>query len=327
LNLDLFDTPDAQARRERLALTFDRWAANRSASRFGLREESIEVYRDMWGVFAAWCADRDCETATVDECDLEHFLRSLGRHGQATKRYGRRMLQLLARIDRFDAEEAGRGPNPAFARLKQHPDWRFADSELEEPLPEFLAAAEAKALIAFVTVRQSSSDALTWQELRNRSAVALQLGGGITPGETRTLTLDQVVISGGRVKGEPWALALPGNGNFPARQTPLASWAGRQLGLWLRVRANQAIPGQMVFPSTRTGKEWSKASSINAFRDVLERAGIANPAGGSFKLRHTFALRQLTKHSSEEVASWLGVQDPAVMDRYKRVLTTPVDLV
>ena len=39
-----------------------------------------------------------------------------------------------------------------------------------------------------------------WQEVRNRAAVALMLGAGVTSGEVRALELDDVVVSGGRGK-------------------------------------------------------------------------------------------------------------------------------
>ena len=333
---DLFGTPGSADRRQALLDVFERWIAGREQStspakgQRALREDSADVYRDMWVVFADWCARHACDLPSIDEHDLEAFLGSLGGARDVTLRYAKRMLQLIGRIDQADAASTGREPNPGIAALKARPRYRYGDGAADEPLPEFLTAGETRALIDYVTARQSAPGATevwSWQEVRNRTAVAIQLGAGITPGEARTLTLGQIVVEGGRIRDEPWALSLPGNGNFPARQTPLSAWAGRQLAFWVRVRGQQGIPGEMVFPATRSGKEWSKASSINGFRAVLQGAGIRNPAGGSFKLRHTFALRQLTRHPPEDVARWLGVQDLAVMGRYQRVLFQPVDLV
>lgn len=230
------------------------------------------------------------------------------------------MLRLLERVDQWDAARSGRPPNAwiAAARARQYP----GDGALP---PEFLTSSQARRLIDFVTSAGATAP-LRWQDVRNRTAVALQLGAGITPGEARELTLGQVRIDGGHVAGEPWALDLPANGNFSERQTPLAGWAGRQLVHWLRVRAEQGIPGEAVFPSTRSGKTWSKPSSIRAFQEVLSGAGVSS-VGGSFKLRHTFALRQLTRYPSEQVARWLGVQDSIVMARYQRLLFQPIDVV
>jgi len=60
---------------------------------------------------------------------------------------------------------------------------------------------------------------------------------------------------------------------------------------------------------------------------LLEEAGIEGEEGGTFRLRHTFALRQLRRGTApEQVANWLGVE-VAVMERYKRVVSSPMDVV
>jgi len=327
--LDLFGTPDAADRRLALHAVFDQWIDGKTGYQ-ALRDDSIEVYRDMWGLFATWCVDRGALPSSLRAAEISSFLQTLGRNGQATKRYVLRMARLLERIELFNAQHTGRQANPAFTEVRTSPRVRLTDSEAAPQLPTFLTARETKALIDFVTQRQvapSAAEAWPWHEVRDRTAVAVQLGAGLTPGEARSLTLEQVVVVGGRIQGEPWALSLPGHGNTSARQTPLSTWAGRQLASWLTLRQRVAIAGPYVFASTRTGRAWSKASATNACRSVLERAGIADAAGGSFKLRHTFALRQLTRHPPADVARWLGVEDAGVMERYERVLIAPVDIV
>jgi len=129
------------------------------------------------------------------------------------------------------------------------------------------------------------------------------------------------------VRERPWKIAIPAVGNSSARETPIAPWAGELLQHWLQVRADMKIPGEMLFPSTRTGKPWSKQSHYSASRRLLEEAGIEGEEGGTFRLRHTFALRQLRRGTApEEVARWMGVE-VAVMERYKRVVSGPMDVV
>jgi integrase len=49
--------------------------------------------------------------------------------------------------------------------------------------------------------------------------------------------------------------------------------------------------------------------------------------GGSFRLRHTFAMRQLRRGTpADQVAAWMGVE-PAEMRRYERVLPAAVEVV
>jgi integrase len=334
LTLDLF-SPGTEATALSLRQAFDAWVAHRAQSGSSarssraLRDESVQVYADMWQVFTAWCMRQGLDLETIDEASLTGFLDSLGGARDATVRYAKRMLRLVHRVALLEATQRDRELNPAFGAVAALPRYRFADTGLAEPLPEFLTASQARHLIAFLTERPvgaRQSVPVPWQEVRNRTAVALQLGAGLTPGESRDLDLDSPVTQGGSQRGEPWAIAVPANGNYPARQTPLARWAGRQLRHWLEVRSAQAIPGPALFPSVRNGKPWSKASSAGAFQAVLQAAGIPT-SGGSFKLRHTFALRQLTRHDPETVARWLGVQDPAIMERYQRVLFQPVDVV
>ena len=198
-------------------------------------------------------------------------------------------------------------------------------------MPLFLPVSESKRLLTYICAfRPGRTDSVRqWQDVRNRASVGLMLGAGLTPGEVRALRLDDAVVDGGRLNGVPWKLRVAGNGNAPARETPVAPWAGQLLRLWLDVRSEQGVPGPMVFPSTKsTGKPWGKVAQYLAAREVLEAGGIDDVEGGSFKLRHTFALRQLKRgRAPEEVARWLGVSDPAVMARYQRVIAGPVDVV
>lgn len=69
-------------------------------------------------------------------------------------------------------------------------------------------------------------------------------------------------------------------------------------------------------------------SHYNATKEVLAEAGIEEVEGGSYRLRHTFVLRQLRRKTDpEQVARWIGVSDPAVMARYLRVINGPVEVV
>jgi integrase len=186
-----------------------------------------------------------------------------------------------------------------------------------------------------------------WQDLRNVTAAALQLGAGLGPGDVRALTLRDVdpgrsvsalTVAGtshwpdrtpqaataviARRTNRPTQLwvRVPANGNAPTHEAPLADWAARLLAAWLAQRERLAIPGEWLLPSTRTGKPWGKVAQYQAACEVLADAGVATQAaGGSFRLRHTFAMRQLLRgHAPETVAGWLGVTDPSVMQRYLR---------
>lgn len=323
---------------------FDHWLEDQKASGALRQTGSISVYRDMWGSFVAWCLGQSprVDLDTLDTSDLEAF--QAARYGMKaadqslSPRHALRLLRLIDRVLRHHAAQSNMPPNTAASDwLHAHPEIHYAESAQADPLPEFLSVSEARRLITFLSearprpglaaARRDAHQAFSWQQLRNRTAVALQLGGGLAPGDVRALNLLAPVSAGGRVRDRPWKVLVPGNGNLPARETPIAPWAGELLQHWLQVRAQARILGEHLFPSTASGKPWSKEAHYKAAKAVLEEAGLDAAEGGSFKLRHTFALRQLRRGTSvDEVARWLGV-DPEAMGKYSRVITGPADVV
>ncbi|HVK95163.1 MAG TPA: tyrosine-type recombinase/integrase [Noviherbaspirillum sp.] len=349
MSYPLFASDDAMSLEQRLNDSFEAWVHSRSMSRSRVRSEkalsahSAEVYREMWHAFVAFCVTRALDLHQVSGDELNLFLRTRGTAGvperprlatklpDLTPRYGRRFLTLIHWVSTFQAREEGRVPNLAAATLLDKPEYRYANAADKDPPPEYLNEADVKRLIAYVTQlphRHAMTESLSWKEIRDRTAVALMLGAGLTPGDVRNLRLEGVTLRGGRRSELPWKLALPGNGNSPARETPLAAWAGHQLAYWLQVRTEQAIAGDYVFPSTRAGKQWSDTRCFELTRDVLAAAGMPKETGGLFKLRHTFALRQLAKGKSEaDVACWLGLLDINGMGKYRRIVPAPIEVV
>lgn len=330
-----------------------------------LSAKSAAVYRDMLGAFAAFCGARAIGLDDLEPDDLELYLteRSASRPALAalpgrraarpvrsaaaraaartpprrvkgvelTDRYAWRLLWLIDQVARHAAADRGAPPNEAAARLLQLGRFRFALAANRDPLPEYLQEAHARALIAHVTALRSAESAagpLPWKTLRDRTAVALMLGAGLTPGDVRALELSGVITDGGQRAGVPWKLALPGNGQSPPRETPLAAWAGRQLALWLAVRTEQRLAGDRVFPATASGRPWSHAQCHANCKAVLAEAGFSpDAAGGLYKLRHTFALRQLARGKSDaEVARWLGLADQTAIARYRRIVPWQVEV-
>lgn len=312
--------PPTPPRAPSFAEAFDAWSAARAQVQ-GLRQPtSVAVYRSMWEAFARWCIGHGLTLFALSARDLEAFLRE---REELTDRHAWRWLHLVDAVAGHAAGRAGAPPPRAAAELlAARPAWRFANAGWNDPLPEHLSAASARRLVE--TLRREPPQHAAgqpWQSLRNRCAVALQLGAGLTPGDVRAATLDGV----DRVP-QPWRIRVPAHGAVAAREAPLAPWAGRLLRTWLDTRTALALPGPMLFPGARDGRPWAKVSQYMAAGAVLQAAGL-DPRGGSFALRHTFALRQLRRgRAPEEVARWLGVSDPGVIERYRRVVFEPVDV-
>lgn len=340
-SLPLFDdVPSHQG----LLSAFEAWLADQQALQALRQPASIEVYREMWRGFAGWCLGQSpaVSLSSLDVQDLEAF--QAARFGMKradlslTPRHALRLMRLVDRVLRHHAAQVGEEPNTAASDwLADNPQVRYAEAASADPLPEFLSVAEAKHLIAFLSsarprpgvsgARRGGHTGFTWQALRNRVAVGLHLGGGLTPADVRALTLASPVSRGGRVRERPWKVSIPATGGASARETPIAPWAGELLQHWGEIRAMLQIPGDWLFPATRTGKPWSKQSHYAAARQLLREAGLDGNEGGMFRLRHTFVLRQLRRGTApEEVARWLGVE-PGVMARYRHVLASPVDVV
>ena len=331
MNLDLFSDRDrASPTAYRQAL--DGWRADVQRRGSLQRESSAEVYEHMWAALADWAVGHGIAIDALSAEDLERYLASRGGSDELSARYAWRLLRLVDRVMAHRSRHEGAAPNlAAESLLARRPDLRYANATLRDPLPEYLPASEAKRLVTYLSAVRPGRVAAgqPWQEVRNRAAVGVMLGAGLTPGEVRALGVADVVVDAGRSRGVPWKLRVAGDGNRPARETPLAGWAGQLLRCWLEVRTQQRIPGGTLFPSTRSsGKPWGKVAQYNATREVLAAAGIDDVAGGSFRLRHTFALRQLRRgRSPDEVARWLGVSDQSVLARYQRVIQAPIDLV
>jgi integrase len=349
---DLFE--DGPAGHE-LVAAFEAFVATereRRAARRVKLDSTVSVYSAMWEAFSRFALGQrpSLRLSKLTADDLDRFAAS--RQGAAipgsepSARHVWRILKLLQRVLEAHANLTGEVPNRAADELLQsRPDWLYAQAAAATPLPEALSAADAKLLVNHlssagpkvagrgravrrpVDAAESSAMDGSWQALRNRSAVALHLGAGLTPADVRALKVDSVVTQGGLRKGEPWMVRVPAHASSPARDTPLAPWAARLLARWLEVRAQVGFPGDWLYPSRRGGQPWSKVAHFDAVRSVLEEAPLdpSIVAGGAFRLRHTFALRQLKRdRSPKEVAQWLGVSEDVVTRRYSRVLGGPV---
>lgn len=336
MTADLLEDPAADLAKQYLH-AFEGWLRSRQNSGSMQQDSSKETYGHMWSAFATWCVDKRLEPQDLKARDLSAYLASRATDEQLSDRYAWRLLHLIDWVLGHRARHLHLPKSSAATDLlDQRPDIRFAQAARNDPPPEYLPPHEAKQLINYLSdVRRGRGSHGAdprphpeWQDIRNRTAVALMLGAGLTPGDVRALLLSDIVRDTADSKGVPRNLRLSGNGNSPGRETPISAWAGQLLKYWLDVRANLAIPGTMALPSTRTGKPWSKNSHYKTTLEVLRNAGIAEIEGGTYRLRHTFALRQLRRGASPtDVARWIGVSDPAVMERYQRVLESPKDVV
>lgn len=333
-----FNPADSDAAAQDLRQAFEAWVASPprlSGRGRGIHATSIHVYRDMWGSFVDYCVPErptgsrhvhiDPISALTPQ-DLQSFLEDTPvrpRNGDLSPRYAWRLLHLIDRVLAFAAARRGQAAPLAARILLDSAPYRHANASAKTPLPQVLSEPEAQALIAHL--QAGPPPASSWKLCRDGAAAALLLGAGLSPGEVRALQMqDQDFAMPGDMA--PAILRVPADANSPSHEASVAPWARAVLHRWLLTRRTQGIEGPWVFPSTRAGKPWAHPSCHKALVGVLEAAGIAG--GAPFRLRHTFAVRQLRAGLPEaDVARCLGLADTQALQRYQPWLTTPLPVV
>jgi hypothetical protein len=185
---------------------FEGWLAHARKGGQLTRTNSADTYRQMWVVVMKWCLASDpvVHLDEITEGDLEAFIAT--RHGSASlgddlsPRYVWRLLHLIDRVLGHRARQQGIAPNTAAATvLQSRPEWRYANAAMNDGLPDHLPSDLAKLLVSYLSQARprpgGRSVAITWNQLRNRAAVALQLGAGLSPGDVRAALLGGVTVA------------------------------------------------------------------------------------------------------------------------------------
>lgn len=333
---------------------FDAWNASpaepsRRSGAGALREGSVSIYRDMWRAFVGFCAPvQDLHKERLQSFNpldgisteqLQQFLITSGtgsgrkpatraESGELSLRYAWRMLHLIDRVLNFGCRATGRPKiSTAHELLLQEP-YRYANTAQSTPVAETLDDAQTQRLMSHLQAFQSglSTQNVDWKDVRNAAAAALMLGSGLAPGQVRALRLQDIYVGQSSkddgLKNLPWRLTVLADGSCPEHHAPVAEWAGRLLTVWLDLRESLQMNAPQVFVATASGKAWSHPACHRAMVTLLDQAGI--DGGTPFRLRHTFAARQLLAgHSETQVAEWMGYTDTTPMRRYRHLITSP----
>jgi integrase len=349
------DTPSTTSSHVLFKTAFAAWLERQNADRAVRRATSRSIYANIWGAFSAWCVSQQLELQQLRPSDLNRYIEhragllKLRRATRTTEasfspRYAWRLLTLIDHVLQHHAAAHQLTPNTcAQLLLSTKEEWRFANTPPFDNLPVYLEFDQSEALICWLQAHMpacpsktdapgsesephttTSTDRQTWVQARNRTSVALQLGSGLTPGEVRNLQLDDVLAC--PTTGVPLKLHLRALGTSTAHQVPLAPWSVPLLQNWLDVRQACRITATVLFPGARGTTAWSKVSQFEAAQATLIEAGIPEHTlrGGSFMLRHTFALRQV--HAGidiQRLASWLGIVDLKRLRPYGQISYGP----
>jgi integrase len=297
-----------------------------------LSQESKRIYAGMWSLFAQFCVAYNVDPRQVGAGPLRSFVDSRSTRqasatssspdARATAVYRWRLLRLIHAVWRVHAERTGEPLCTAAEQLLASdpydkvnlPDRRGAPLTLREPEVARLVAT------CTLTLREGHPQApSTWADVRDNTAVLLQLGHGLAPREIRCLTLDDLQIEDG------WPARLWVKRAKRRREIVLSAEMRKVLAYWLSVRAAMQLPAdcKWLFVATQTAKPWSETALQDGVHNVFERALIDRPiVGAGYLLRHTFVLRSLKVRgwSAQRVADELGLKDVAKIERLYRGL-------
>jgi integrase len=306
------------------------------------KESSKSQYEDMWQAFSHWAIAQKITLQDVSVDDLQKFIQARNDLLQATEetispRYLLRFLRLIDRVMENRACTTGEPVNRAAKTIIEN-DHAIKYSDVSATNLEFLSWDDAQQLKLFLLKNADQqnrdiekNDLRAWQEARNEAAVALQLAVGVTPAELRALKQDHAVFD---KKMECFIFEIANLDLSLQRQVIANPWLNAVLMRWQAIRAALKIPGPWLFPSTKSGRSWGKVAQYLACLKVLGQAGLDHPKGGSFRLRHTYALQELytkiakkddmdfAEHQAvlHELANQLGVFEAKVMTRYLEAL-------
>ena len=305
---DLFDQEREDWRRDP-RIAFDAWLATQQ-----FRKSSAEVYQAQWGLFLDWLKVRHANLITVDTRTIADFVAGLPIRKPQRVRY----LRLIERVLDHVREIELASTNPArFIAQDGGAAWRNARDN--EPTG-FLTDHERALLVAhlFSPITELSA-AQRWRERRDRALIAVFLGGGLKTGEARTLTVSCVTV------GSPWVVIEAPN-PVMTRRTRLSPFAVAALDAWLAERRLSELAGNLVFPSSPSGRPMHKATMLRSVDALIEAAGFADSRESRASpqtLRNTFAADLFeTGVAPELVGQWLGFMQPVSANRLHRAWQT-----
>lgn len=292
-----------------------------------IRHDSGQAYRSIWHSYAGFLLQFGYAPETIDASSLTLFIDEIepraGAGETVSPRYAWRVIDLVDKVTRYAAKRAGTQPNQAAAALLASERFRYVNARDNEPLPQTLDATGGARLVKQLT---NNAELIglrsTWKLERDRTALALMLGSGITPLEVRSLTLSDIYFKTQRGKQSPWKIRVSATAKTVEHDAPIAHWARRCLLRWIEARNGLNLTHQDLFPATLNRPGWTDIScQISCTNTLTTLIGEEYRHGGLLRLRHTFIIRQLQRGIPlEKIALWLGLRTFERLERYKRIM-------
>ncbi|AOY97607.1 hypothetical protein BKK79_37370 (plasmid) [Cupriavidus sp. USMAA2-4] len=245
--------------------------------------------------------------ATFHTAELEAFLaaRGLDRSSSTAKRYAK----LFERLGRHLVTSGVRAENPG-KPLSDSLAW-----PLDDPAIAFLPPAFDTALQQWVQPSPNDDRSTS----RDKAAIALFLGAGLTVAEARQLPL------AGFERALPGALARVRTESAGGRLSRIAiveGFAQPPVLAWIAVRASHGYTGELLLAFRRTGKRAAVISLWRAVHDALVAIGYRGVESGPQALRNTYGRRLLLRGLDPKAAAErLGLSSARTTYRLRQTIS------
>lgn len=268
---------------------------------------SCQQYTSMWGQFCEFMREKQRSVLDLSPTLLEQFVAQ--RKGIDNTPWAavtvRRYLALLDRVySKFQNEKLCKH-NPAKELLAQHHK-ALAPAAIAH-LPQSLDEQFVATVQAF---REDS-----WKRCRDKTMLLLLPGSGLTQNEVLNLLESDLRLT----EAAPHVI-VPAHGKRDARAVSLSPFAVTALRRWLECKAQYGLKALELFPSKPIGGTLNASTLYRHVEAVLDGLGVSQQKGAR-RLRHTFAIRQLSAGAPENaVKDWLGLSSDEMLVRYRKLV-------
>ncbi|MFC7518313.1 tyrosine recombinase XerC [Herbaspirillum sp. GCM10030257] len=283
-------------------------ARDKTGQLYPLGLQTVDQYTTMFRLYIEWLHEKHVPLLDADASHIIDFLNTphkrqgKGKGGEKRSRVRRDYLRLLYRTYTHLGRSGDN--NPALIAMAQMQGSRSALG-IDAP-KEFLNAAERDRFLK--ALPEVGATPTQWKRQRDRAMLVVMLGAGLKVAEIVSLQKRHVSLPG--ADGTRTITIVPEavGGLSKKHKTFLRSFADPDLTAWLDTRARLKIPGDLLFPASRTGdKPLSKMTVYRMARDTYERAEIQKTRHGGRTLRNTFAIFELMNNRApSEVSELLG---------------------
>ncbi len=307
---------------EGIRALFENWVLRRAKNRKGLSDKSAGVYRSRAYRIAAFFGEHETEIEHVTDSLLTKLMATM-----PTSKNRARYLDLIDELLLFEASLTGKAANRTANDFRYGGPDKDALKRKNRPSPEALTSAHKEKFVAWFQKPMTGD----WRKLRNRVICAVMLGAGLKPNEALDLTLSTLHYESDadRAAHRAWKLTVPGTGNYPARDTPLAPYAKRCLSEWVDVAIKQGViidePTAFVFPNApRDGAPLEKSSFRKQWIEILEELELKDFHYTPHTLRNTFGASNLSfvpENKRDRIRISMGYMRKESIDPLLRVMT------